>query len=297
MEWVETSGRTVEEAKEAALEALGVAPEDAEFEVVQETKGGLFGLRKAEARVRARVRPQAPRPKAERRAPGGKRRSGGGSGDGGRGEAGGGGRGQGRGQSRGGREPASTGQGRREPDDRAATVKEQAMTEASQEGAGTAEAAPVDLAQQREDVDQFLRGLVEALQVEGSVRSDLVDDEVRAVIDGEQVGLLIGPSGTNLRAIQEITRTVVQRRSQGGYEGRVTVDVANYWERRRSALELFARELAAEVASSGVAKALEPMGSADRKVVHDAVVEIDGVMTTSEGEEPRRRVVIRPDVS
>ncbi len=67
MEWVETTGRTLEEAKDAALDQLGVHEDDAEFEVVEEPKSGLFGLTRREARVRARVRPTAPRPKVERR--------------------------------------------------------------------------------------------------------------------------------------------------------------------------------------------------------------------------------------
>src|SRR3954454_20264380 len=67
MEWVETTGKTLEEAKDAALDQLGVAEDDAEFEVVEEAKLGLFGRVRAEARVRARVRPTAPRPKDDRR--------------------------------------------------------------------------------------------------------------------------------------------------------------------------------------------------------------------------------------
>ena len=56
----------------------------------------------------------------------------------------------------------------------------------------------------------------------------------------------------------------------------------------------FTRDIAEEVRTSGVQKALEPMGSADRKIVHDTVNELDGVSTISEGDEPRRRVVILP---
>src|SRR3954470_7799112 len=67
MEWVETTGRTVEEAKEAALDQLGVAEDDAEFEIVEEPRVGLFGRLRNEARVRARVRPAIPRPKEDRR--------------------------------------------------------------------------------------------------------------------------------------------------------------------------------------------------------------------------------------
>src|SRR5437762_11488999 len=67
MEWVETTGKTVEEAKEAALDQLGVHEDDAEFEVIESPRVGLFGRLRGEARVRARVRPTRPRAKAERR--------------------------------------------------------------------------------------------------------------------------------------------------------------------------------------------------------------------------------------
>jgi hypothetical protein len=67
MDWIETTGKTIDEAKEAALDELGVDEQDAEFEVVAEPKTGLFGRMRVEARVRARVRPTAPRPKDDRR--------------------------------------------------------------------------------------------------------------------------------------------------------------------------------------------------------------------------------------
>src|SRR5579863_2854947 len=66
MEWVETTGRTIEEAKDAALDQLGVDETDAEFVMVSEPKAGLFGRVRGEARVRARVRPTSPRPKRTR---------------------------------------------------------------------------------------------------------------------------------------------------------------------------------------------------------------------------------------
>ncbi|MGH9117907.1 MAG: Jag N-terminal domain-containing protein, partial [Acidimicrobiales bacterium] len=67
MEWVETTGKTIEAAKESALDQLGVAEDDAEFEILAEPKAGLFGFLRGEARVRARVMPTRPRPKVERR--------------------------------------------------------------------------------------------------------------------------------------------------------------------------------------------------------------------------------------
>ena len=76
---------------------------------------------------------------------------------------------------------------------------------------------------------------------------------------------------------------------------RLRVDVGGYRERRREALAKFATKVAAQVVDSGEPASLEPMSAADRKVVHDAVNDIDGVQTSSEGEDPRRRVVISPE--
>ena len=88
MEWVEKTGNSLEEAKEAALDALGVHDDEAEVEVVSDVQTGLFGRVKAEARVRARVAPTTPRAKDDRRRRRGRgnggRRDGGGSGQSGK---------------------------------------------------------------------------------------------------------------------------------------------------------------------------------------------------------------------
>lgn len=157
------------------------------------------------------------------------------------------------------------------------------------------ETVDVDLAEHTRIVTEFLDGLVDAFELEGRVQMTEIDAETNEVhIEGRDLGVLVGQRGATLAAIQELSRTVVHRKVSGSAEGRVRLDVAGYRARRREALERFTRELAEEVRTSGVAKALEPMGSADRKVVHDTVNELDGVGTVSEGEEPRRRVVIVP---
>jgi spoIIIJ-associated protein len=122
-----------------------------------------------------------------------------------------------------------------------------------------------------------------------------VDEETREVaVHGDDLGLLIGPKGQTLQALHELSRSVVQRRLPDQIHGRIRLDVGGYRLRRKEALERFARDVAEQVRSAGVQKALEPMSPPDRKIVHDAVNEIEGVSTTSEGEEPRRRVVILP---
>ena len=72
------------------------------------------------------------------------------------------------------------------------------------------------------------------------------------------------------------------------------MDVARYRERRSKALSEFTAQLAAEVLATGEERRLEPMSPADRKVVHDAATDIEGVATRSEGEDPDRYVVISP---
>ena len=152
----------------------------------------------------------------------------------------------------------------------------------------------VPLSEQAETGRTFLVGLLSSFGVQADVAIHTVDeDTVELAVTGDDLGLLIGPSGSTLTAVQEVTRTVVQRQT-GGRNGRLLVDVAGYRTKRKAALERFTRGVAEQVLQSGVARALEPMHAADRKVVHDTVNDIDGVSTSSEGEEPRRRVVINP---
>jgi spoIIIJ-associated protein len=96
-----------------------------------------------------------------------------------------------------------------------------------------------------------------------------------------------------LLALQELTRTVMQRQIASS-ECRVVLDINGYRRRRQDALARFARQVALEVQASNNKRALEPMPPPDRKVVHDAVNEIAGVTTISEGEEPYRRVLLIP---
>ena len=124
-------------------------------------------------------------------------------------------------------------------------------------------------------------------------RTEIEEDDVTVHIEGENLGVLVGPERRHPPGARG-GRAGGRAASAGGHSAWVHVDVGGYRERRREALAAFAREQANEVIEAGEARSLEPMSAADRKVVHDAVAEIEGVATISEGEEPRRRVVIRP---
>jgi spoIIIJ-associated protein len=154
----------------------------------------------------------------------------------------------------------------------------------------------VTVEQQADLMEEFLSGLLGAFGVEGSIERTVVDEEtIEVQIAGGDLGLLIGPKGQTLLAVQDLARTFVQRKATGLHHGRVRIDVGGYRQRRREALQRFARQVATEVSASGMQKALEPMAAGDRKVVHDEVNLIEGVRTISEGEDPRRRVVIIPE--
>ena len=159
-----------------------------------------------------------------------------------------------------------------------------------------ADTATLDIDAQRAAVEEFLRGLLESFgRPDATVAVTAVDGEtLEASVDGSELGLLVGQKGVTLQSLQELVRSMVQRRFVGQAHARVRVDVAGYRERRRAALERFTADVAAGVRETGVAKALDPMGPADRKVIHDAVNEIEGVETVSEGQDADRHVVIRP---
>ncbi|HEX7165693.1 MAG TPA: RNA-binding cell elongation regulator Jag/EloR [Acidimicrobiales bacterium] len=311
MEWVETTGRTVEEALDAALDQLGVHEDDAEYEVLEEPKVGLFGRVRGEARVRARVRPTKPRPKEDRRDRKRRKAAAATSADGADGgdsaaevaerDADDGGAATGDTDGATEPEPAaaakrkprrSGGQGRGKGGGRGDTNtgdrqdREDAMSETGTD---------VPLAEQGEVAADFLRGVVERFELEGTVDVREVDEDIIEVaVHGDDLGLLIGPKGATLASLQELTRTVVQRKTSAR-NGRIFVDVSGYRQRRKEALERFAQTAAERVLSSGVRVVLDPMPASDRKIIHDAVNDIAGVATTSEGEEPRRRVVLLPD--
>ncbi|HKE72403.1 MAG TPA: RNA-binding cell elongation regulator Jag/EloR [Acidimicrobiales bacterium] len=317
MEWVVTTGRTIEEATEAALDQLGVDERDAEVEVVQEPQKGLFGRLRSEAQVRARVRPTAPRPKVdrrERRRGDRRRREGGGErakkgsrervGAGGASGAGGDAPADDDGSTSegstagAGRSSGGSSSSRRRRRSRASRTAEGAMVSESTQPAEVSPAEEMDLDAQRTAVDEFLRDLMAAFGRDDATVSVTVaedDEALEATIEGSELGLLVGQKGVTLAAVQELVRSMVQRQFVGQAHARVRVDVAGYRARRKEALERFATGVAESVKESGVAKALDPMGSADRKVVHDVVNDIDGVVTVSEGVDANRRVVIRPE--
>lgn len=310
MQWVETTGRTVEDAKEAALDQLGIDASEAEFEVLEEAKTGLFGRVRSDARVRARVLPKSPRPKQERRP---RRSSSKRNGDDGAPKAD-----QsekpdkaekpakaskavadaGASDDSSADAPAKTGGSSRRRGSRSRSGSSSGGSSAGNKEGSAMTDDNVSVDDQADIITEFLEGLLVSLAVEGSIERTKVDDDtIELAVNGDDLGLLIGPKGQTLTAVHELSRTVLQRRATGRHNGRVRIDIGGYRKRRAEALGRFVTVQAEEVLEQGVARSLENMNAADRKVVHDTINEIDGVSTISEGVDPDRRVVIIPDAA
>ena len=315
MEWVETIGKTIEEAKERALDQLGVHEEDADFEVLEEPKQGLFGRVRGEARVRARVRPTQARQKVDRRdrkrsekadkadttattdqSPAPRQRA-----------------------PRAPRAPKaataaedSAALSNTKPSDAkpAAAKASNASRSKARPASGTTASGTttnddrvttdnerkeqlVDARQVGEEAVRFMTELVSAFGLSGTAELLEDGDDLEVRVHGQELGLLVGPRGTTLQAVQDLARVAAQRRL-GDHDTRLRVDVGGYRERRRVALGAFANQMADEVKSSGVARVLEPMSSADRKIIHDTLSGAVGIATRSEGDDPYRRVIIAP---
>jgi spoIIIJ-associated protein len=276
MEWVEFTARTLEEAKDLALDQLGVAADDAEFEVLAEPKPGLFGRLRGEARVRARVRPAQARQKVDRR----ERRP----------------------------RKAESGEASAPKPAKAKVHAGPKPQPKPRPQAAAAEAADIEPAapqrsKEQQDVNarqvgdearKFIDELVAAFAFTGTTELIEDGDDLEIRVHGENLGLLVGPRGTTLQAVQDLARVASQRRL-GDHDTRLRVDIGGYRQRRKEALDRFAVQMAEEVKQSGVARVLEPMSSADRKIVHDALSGVEGIGTRSEGDDPYRRVVITPE--
>ncbi len=263
MEPVEASGATVAEAINAAVESLGVAHDQLEVEVVQEPKRGLFsGGKKAIIRAKVREVPE-------------------------------------------GVESNGTAD-----DSSAPSVQHDDMSEPKQEenemtDVTTEATEPVDIhlldPQERmrlfdeecELAADFMEGLLDLLDLPGDLEIEVGDEG--AVVNVSEVGsgLLIGRRGATLDALQELVRSTTQRQTER--RSYVRIDVEGYRARQLEKLSAKCRDAIAQVREAGEPYRLEPMDSYERKMMHDLVGRSGGVVSSSEGAEPKRRVVIHPE--
>jgi spoIIIJ-associated protein len=139
----------------------------------------------------------------------------------------------------------------------------------------------------------YLERLLDLLDFDGDIDLDVEAGRAIVSIDGgDDLEKLVGPRGSALEALQELTRLAVQQET--GVRSRLMLDIAGWRAERREELRDLGKASAEKVVSTGEKVRLQPMTPFERKVVHDAVAEVEGVHSESEGEDPRRRVVIFP---
>ena len=167
---------------------------------------------------------------------------------------------------------------------------EQDKPEAEESGPSGAEL----LVREGDIAGDYLERLLDLLDYDGDIDLDVEAGRAVVSIDGgDDLEKLVGSRGQVLEALQELTRLAVQQET--GTRSRLMLDIAGWRAGRREELRELGRTTAESVLRSGERARLQPMSPFERKVVHDAVAAVDGVHSESEGEEPKRRVVVIPD--
>lgn len=147
-----------------------------------------------------------------------------------------------------------------------------------------------------ERVRQLIEGVLDELDLEGEVEISESDERIEATIEGDgDYGLLIGKRGQTIDALQLLCYQAAFRGQRD--RKRVVVDAASYRERRRDVLTARADRAAEQALEGNVSVEMDPMSAQERRVVHEHLKERSGVETFSEGDEPRRCVVVAPLVS
>jgi spoIIIJ-associated protein len=154
---------------------------------------------------------------------------------------------------------------------------------------------PIEPQMVEEDTERagdFLEGLLDAMDVDGDITTWVDDVGGHIDLEGTDLDTLVGNNGETLDALQELTRLAVLRQSKRRV--RLLIDINGFRARQREQLTSMVRATVEQVIRTREDRELQPMTPAERKIVHDAVAAIEGARTESLGEEPNRRVVIRP---
>lgn len=155
--------------------------------------------------------------------------------------------------------------------------------------------AVVELERKIDALDEAVRFLDEVLNLmtlDVKIEKQQLEDTIQFNISGPELGLLIGRRGQTLDALQYLVNIVANRYSQERL--RIILDAENFRSRRKKTLEQLALRLASRASKYGKEVILEPMPAMERKVIHSFLQEHPRVETYSKGDEPNRRVVIKP---
>ena len=273
-EFIDVTGKTEDEALSKALEQLGLERDDVSVEILERAKSGFLGLGSCPAKVRVyygeETEPAAQPAPAQQEAPAPAQQ-----------EA-----------------PAPAPEKKPRPEKKAAAPAP-AVEETREEKAQSPAPAAAELGEEVHDekseaIRTFLTGLLAQMESEAVVRVYLPEKgRYKVILEGKNLGALIGRRGETLDAIQQLTSYSVNR--SGGGRVRVQLDAENYREKREQSLQHLARKVAAKVTRYRRSVTLEPMNAYERHVIHTALQDVPGVTTYSTGTEPNRRVIVAYD--
>ena len=274
-EFIAVTGKTEEEAISKALAQLGLDRDDVSVEILERAKSGFLGIGSSPARVRVYHGPEdgeKTAPKAEAKPEPEPRQE-------------------------------TKKEFRPEPKPRREKPRKQEPRE-DRPAAPRAEAprpapVPVDLGEEVDDeksraIRTFLTGLLEHMECSAEIRVYQPEKgRYKVILEGKQMGTLIGRRGETLDAIQQLTSYSVNR--SGGSRVRVQLDAEGYREKREQSLQHLAKKVAGKVVKYRRSVTLEPMNAYERHVIHTALQDVPGVTTYSTGTEPNRRVIVAYD--
>lgn len=265
---VEKTGKNLNEAIELAAAELGVKIDEIGYEVIRESNKGLMRLLLgSEVEISAWIKKDAEKeekqnsPKAEKAAPKAEK-------------------------------PAAKAEKPAAKSEPKAKLEEGGEKPAFQKRRSDEEEIVIPK-EAVDDAKYFISGMLERMGLKADLAVRLERNEIKIVISGEKMGLLIGNHGKTLDSIQFLTSLYVNRQKKTYIK--ISVDTENYRKKREETLSNLARSLARTVIKNQKSASLEPMSANQRRIIHLTLQNNPKVKTYSVGEEPRRRVVIAPN--
>ena len=273
-EYIDVTGKNEEEAISKALAQLGLDRDDVSVEILERAKSGFLGLGSCPAKVRVSYGPEEEEPAPVQSAPVQEKAE----------------------------QPAAKSEPRKNPEKRSAPKAEKKADKPVQEKSAPeqpkAQPQPVSLGEEVDDekaqaIRTFLSGLLAQMESNAQVKVYLPEKgRYRVILEGGNLGALIGRRGETLDAIQQLTSYAVNRT---GGRVRVQLDAEGYREKREQSLQNLARKVAGKVVKYRRSVTLEPMNAYERHVIHTALQDVPGVTTYSTGVDPNRRVIVAYD--
>jgi spoIIIJ-associated protein len=271
MSYIDVTGKNEEEAISKALAQLGLDRDDVSVEILERAKSGFLGLGSQPAKIRVTYGPEDSAPDVEKKPA-----------------------------------AAAAAAPKREPPapKREKAVEKEVIApstepvpraeETQKPAAESAQPLGEEVHDEKADaIRTFLSGLLQQMESQAAVRVYLPEKgRYKVILEGENLGQLIGRRGETLDAIQQLTSYSVNR---SGNRVRIQLDAENYRKRREESLEHLACKVAGKVVKYRRNVTLEPMNAYERHVIHTALQEMKNVTTYSMGTEPNRRVIVAYD--